>query len=89
MADLTLDELRARLHPTGDGGEWVARDELALMVDGIDAAIKQREQDKLDAARYRWLAEVCGDADLFMETRNKSELDARIDAAMTKESGNG
>lgn len=96
MADLTLDELRARLHPTGDDGEWFARDELALMVDGIDAAIKQRERDSKDAARYRWLREQHNMPIRSWHVRTPSNdvpeiegLDDAIDSAMAKESGNG
>lgn len=100
MADMTLDELRARLHPTGDDGEWFARDELALMVDGIDAAIKQREQDAKDTARLDWmdahprLATIVIDGHptecYFYGVSGAAGLKLReiIDVAMAKESGN-
>lgn len=101
MAEMTLEELRARLYPTCDDGEWFARDDLALMVGGIDAAIKQCEQDKQDAARYRWLRDKSGRAlqpyircdDSPFEPMDywitAGTADTCIDRAMAKESGNG
>lgn len=83
MAEMTLEELRTWIAGSEDFDGVHQRAEACAA-----AAIKQREQDAKDAERYRWLADVCGDADLFMETRNKTELDRRVDAAMAKESGN-
>jgi len=82
MADtMTLEELRT----------WAVCHAYMEVADAIDAAIKQREQDKRDAARYRHMIEtspfMCFGAS---EYSKKSDLDEAIDnsiAAMAKESG--
>ena len=78
------EEIRDEGHPGwGNTCEFAA--------DAIDAAIKQREQDKRDAARYRHMIEtspfMCFGAS---EYSKKSDLDEAIDnsiATMAKESG--
>jgi hypothetical protein len=69
--------------------------------DAIDAAIKQREQDAKDAARYRWLRNESGrngkpyircDDPPFEPLHywiTAVTADRCIDRAMAKESGNG
>jgi hypothetical protein len=84
MADtMTLEQVRKgmsecidmRVHP------WL--ETVMFWQNAIDAAIKQREQDAKDAARYRWLKENVN-CDLLPE----DVIDEAI-VAMAKESGNG
>jgi hypothetical protein len=93
MADtMTLEQaLIEALIVANDGRVTVTRENCAKWADAIDAAIKQREQDKRDAARYRHMIEtspfMCFGAS---EYSKKSDLDEAIDnsiAAMAKESG--
>jgi hypothetical protein len=92
MADITLEQVRFWHEIKRDSfeGRGMPRDatDHAKMVAALDAAIKQREQDAKDAARYRWLAKR-ENGDLYMENPDKELLDRAIDAAMAKESANG
>jgi hypothetical protein len=89
------EEIRDEGHPGwGNTCEFAA--------DAIDAAIKQREQDAKDAARYRWLRDksrqMSHDPDMsgnhhwlfgcnISYALRGPTADAAIDAAMAKESG--
>lgn len=102
MADtMTLEQVRSNMR---DAMNSVLKDDTRRMVvdwyNAIDAAIKQREHDVKDAARYRWLLgthdKLCEPIqDMWTEVTHsereyptKNEWDSAIDAAMAKESGN-
>ena len=103
MADtMTLEQVRDELRAFCYSEHVVApRSTVKEWVETIDAAIKQREQDKLDAARYRWLRDKSGRAgspyircdhppfkpmDYWITA---GTADSCIDRAMAKESDNG
>lgn len=104
MADtMTLEQVlfEARL-VANNGCVSITRKNCAEWADAIDAAIKQREQDKGDAARYRWLRDksrqMSHDPDMsgnhhwlfgcnISYALRGPTADAAIDAAMAKESG--
>ena len=92
MADtMTLEQVRDELRYCAEGNYQVPA---LVLADAIDAAIKQRDQDAKDAARYRWLTQypnlyTVNDllrADQY--TTLTRACDALMpDAAMAKESG--
>ena len=63
------------------------RDLLNQNADALEAAIKQREQDKRSASRYRWMRGMRNRKRAADLMKYKINLDAAIDAAMAKESG--
>ena len=77
------DEMRAWRSHTGF-------ESLRLLgwANAIDAAIKQREQDAKDAARYRWLRDFADSYTWdYLGGIGADRVEATIDAAMAKESG--
>lgn len=97
MADtMTLTEARDLLGVAlAHGGSHISvhRTPARNAYDAIDAAIKQRERDAKDAARYRWLLRDVGRAvDLLTDAELGGmpayEIGDAIDSATAKESGN-
>lgn len=106
MADMTLEQVRdwhRQIQVDQFSSEAVSASNKDA-ADAIDAAIKQRERDKGDAARYRWLRDksrqMSHDPDMsgnhywlfgcnISYALRGPTADAAIDAAMAKESGNG
>lgn len=100
MADtMTLEQVLIESRIVANNGcVTVTRKNCAEWADAIDAAIKQREQDKRDAARFCWLFGNAVDdarAEVYtasLQTTQRFNIDdwrREIDAAMAKESGNG
>ena len=89
---MTLEEVRGQLSSWFGGSEACvdvkACDRLGEMINALDAAIEQREQDAKGAARYRWLRDMRNREQAAMLVSFKMNLDAAIDAAMAEESGN-
>ena len=80
---------------SGIGDEWdqvdvdvrnaIMRDWRTFIVQAINGAAPPSEQDKADAARYRWLRQDNADALYVFEDYVGDELDAAIDAAMKEQ----
>lgn len=97
MADtMTLEQVRDELRYCAEGNYQVPA---LVLADAIDAAIKQREQDAKDAARYRWLRDHSGrDGQPYIRCDDPpfepmdywitaGTADSCIDRAMAEESG--
>ena len=90
MADtMTLEQVRSNMR---DAMNSVLKDDTRRIVvdwyNAIEAAIKQREHDKRDAARYRWLRDSADSYTWdYLGGIGADRVDAAVDAAMVKESG--
>jgi hypothetical protein len=99
---MALEQVRDSLRKVAtNAGNDYKRGWANELADAIDAAIKQREQDTKDAARYRWLRNKSGrDGTPYIRCDDPpfkpmdywitaGTADSCIDRAMAKESGNG